>query len=514
MNSTRWLLSIAVAGISLAQTAPPRATPRQSTSEVTVRSVSNLPNYKALHFAPLKQVTIPTPETFTLPNGIKVFLLEHHELPLVSGFAMIRTGNLFDPPDKRGLAELTGTVLRSGGTAANTGDELDQTLENMAASVESNIGENRGSLSFSCLKENVDPVMTIFHDLLTSAAFRRDKVDLAKTQTRSAIARRNDDPSGIASREFSSILYGRDSPFGWNIEYEHIDHIQRQDLIDFYQRYYFPANITLAVYGDFAAAEMRARIERMFAAWDYKQPAVPTYPAFAAKAAPGIYLADRNDVTQTFFEIGHVGGLLRDKDYPALQVAANILGGGFTSRLVQKVRTELGYAYSINAGWGAGYLHPGLFEISGSTKLKSTVETIRTVGQELERLRKVEVTDEELKTAKDTVLNSFVFYFDTPAKTLNRIVSYEYYGYPTDFIFQFQKAIGTVTKADVLRVCREYLKPENLTIVAVGNPKEFGASLSTLGIPVHPLDLTIPEPQPIPGKPAVSKPPGPGGNQQ
>ena len=468
-------------------------------SEATVRTVPNLPSYKNLRFPPLKPVQIPTPESFTLPNGMKVFLLEHHELPLISGFALVRTGNLFDPPEKRGLAELSGMVLRTGGTKARSGDELDEKLEDMAASVESHIGEDRGTVSFSCLKENVDPVMAIFHDFLTSPAFRQEKVDLAKTQLRSSIARRNDDPSGIATREFSSILYGRNSPFGWEVEYEHVDRIRRQDMVGFYQRYYFPANIVLAVYGDFSVREMRARIERLFAGWEYKQTPVPAFPNVAAKPEPGIYVADRDDVTQTFFEIGHIGGILSDKDYPALQVAANILGGGFTSRLVQKVRTELGYAYSIGAGWGAGYGSPGLFEISGSTKLKSTVETIRTIEQELTKLRGGEVSDEELNTAKDTVLNSFVFYFDTPAKTLNRIVTYEYYGYPRDFIFRYQKAIGTVTKADVLRVSREYLKPENLTIVAVGNPKEFGQPLSSLGMPVHPIDLTIPEPKPAPG---------------
>lgn len=481
------------AGVILALGAGAQTAP--APSPATVRTVANLPSYKNLHFAPLKQVQIPDPESFTLPNGMKVYLLEHHELPLVSGFALVRTGNLFDPADKRGLAELTGSVLRTGGTKQQTGDELDETLENMAASVESNIGETRGMLSFSCLRENSSRVLSIFHDFLTSPEFRQEKVDLAKTQTRSAIARRNDDASGIAAREFSSIVYGRQSPFGWSVEYEHIDRIARQDMVDFYRRYYFPANITMAVYGDFSAPEMRAELERLFAGWTYKQAAVPAFPKFAAKPDPGIYLADRSDVTQTFFEIGHVGGLLRDKDYPALQVAADILGTGFTSRLMRRVRTELGYAYSINAGWGAGYLSPGLFEISGSTKSKSTVETIQTIQEELAKLRSGEVSDEELKTAKDTVINSFVFYFDTPAKTLNRMVSYEYYGYPRDFIFSYQKAIGTVTKADVLRVAREYLRPENLTIVAVGNPKEFGKPLASLGEPVHPLDLTIPEPK-------------------
>jgi zinc protease len=485
-------LAFGLTGVGLAQTA-------RTAPEATVRTVPNLPDYKKLHFPPLKQVQIPNPVSFTLPNGMKVFLLEQHELPLVNGFALVRTGNLFDPSGKRGLAELTGSVLRSGGTRDKTGDQLDESLENMAASVESNIDESRGSVSFSCLRENVDQVMPIFHDFLTGPEFRQDKVDLAKMQMRSGIARRNDDPSGIASREFSNIIYGRDSPYGWEVEYEHVDRIQRQDLVEFYKRYYFPANTMLAVYGDFSTPEMRARIEKLFAGWNYQQPPVPPFPKFTGKPEPGIFLGDRDDVTQTFFEIGHIGGLLNDQDYPALQVAANILGGGFTSRLVERVRTQLGYAYSISAGWGAGYLSPGLFEISGSTKLKTTTDTIRTIQQELAKMRSGEVTDDELKTAKDTVLNSFVFYFDRPAKTLNRMVSYEYYGYPRDFIFRYQKAIGSVTKADVLRVTRQYLKPENLTIVAVGNPKQFGESLSALGIPVHPLDLTIPEPKSAPG---------------
>jgi len=496
---------LAAASLAPAQTAArqpakpasarPVVRPAAPGSEATVRTVRDLPSWKDLKFRPLPPVQIPHPEQFTLPNGMKVYLLENHELPLVSGFALVRTGNLFDPPDKKGLAEITGMVLRTGGTQSKTGDQLDETLENIAASVESSIGETRGELSFSCLRENTDQVMAIFRDFMTSAAFREDKVELAKIHLRSSIARRNDDPAGIVSREFSSLVYGPATPYGWIIQYADVDNIRRQDLIDFYRRYYFPANIMLAVYGDFSSADMRARIEKLFGDWNYKQPPVPPFPEFKSKPAPGVFVAEKPDVTQTFFEIGHLGGLLRDKDFPALEVAADILGSGFTSRLVRRVRTELGYAYSIGANWGAGFLTPGLFTISGSTKSQSTVETIQTIEEELRKLRAREVTDEELKTAKDTVLNSFVFFFDTPAKTLNRVVLYDYYGYPKDFIFAYQKAVAAVTKADVLRVARQYLKPENLTIVAVGNPREFGKPLSTLKLPVHTLDLTIPEPR-------------------
>lgn len=449
-------------------------------------------SYKDLKFPPLGKIEIPGVERVTLANGIKLYLLENHELPLISGFALVRTGNLFDPKDKIGLATITGMVMRTGGTKIETGDQLDEKLENIAASVESSIGETSGRVSFSALKENADEVMQIFHDVLTTPEFRQEKLDLAKTQIRSGISRRNDDPHGIAAREFGSILYGRDNPYGWSEEYEHIDRIQRDDLIAFYKRYFFPGNIMLAVHGDFSAPEMKAKIERLFAGWTYQQPPAPPFPEVTAKPAPAIYLAVKDDVTQTFFSIGHLGGVLKDKDYPALEVMADILGGGFPSRLVQRVRTKLGYAYSIGAGWGADFNHPGLFTISGSTKSLSTTDTFVAIKEEIDRIRSTEVSDQELKTAKETVENGFVFNFDTRAKTLGRMMTYEYFGYPMDFIFQYQKAIAAVTKADILRVAKQHLRPDDLVTVAVGNPKDFAKPLDTLG-KVTLIDLTIPE---------------------
>jgi len=449
-------------------------------------------SYKDLKYPPLRKIEIPNIERVTLPNGMKLYLLEEHELPLVSGFALVRTGNLFDPKDKIGLASITGTVIRSGGTKTTTGDQMDEKLENIAASVESNIGESSGRVSFSALKENIDDVLAIFHDVLTSPEFRQDKVDLAKLQFNSGISRRNDDPHSIAQREFSSIVYGRDNSYGWLEEYETINRIQRPDLIAFYKRYYFPANIMLAVHGDFSATEMKAKLEKLFADWTYQQQPVPPFPPVTAKPAPGIYVASKEDVTQTFFAMGHLGGLLNDKDYPALEVMGDILGGGFPSRLFQRVRTKLGYAYSVSATWGASFDHPGEFEISGSTKSLSTTETFAAIKEEIDRMRTTEVSDQELKTAKETVENGFVFNFDTRSKTLGRLMTYEYYGYPKDFIFQYQKAIAAVTKADILRVAKERLRPQDLALVAVGNPKEFAKPLDSLGT-VTALDLTIPE---------------------
>ena len=454
-----------------------------------------LPSYTELKFPALGQIQPPEVATHRLPNGMRLYLLEDHELPLAGGFALIRTGNLFDPPDKAGLAQVTGAVLRTGGTRSKTGDELDIQLENMAASVESSIGESSGQVTFSALRENTDEVLAVFKEVLRSPEFRQEKIDLVKMQLSSAISRRNDEAQEIAGREFAETVYGKDTPYGWRIEYATLDRIQRQDLLEFYRRYFFPGNILLAVYGDFSAAEMKAKLEKLFGDWDSKQPPPPAFPPVRKAPRPGVYLATKSDVNQTVFQIGHLGGVLRDSNYPALESMADILGGGFSSRLFKRIRTQLGYAYGIGASWGAGYNQPGLFQISGSTKSESTAETIRVVREEIDRIRSAEVSEQELKTAKDTVLNGFIFNFDSPGKTLSRLVRYEYHGYPKDFIFQYQQAIAGVTRADVLRVAKEYIKPQDFTIVAVGNPKDFKTPLSALGLRVQPIDLTIPEPK-------------------
>jgi zinc protease len=477
-----------LAAAALAQTPakPPARAP--AAPRITFDAVQQM------KYPPLRPIQIPKVETSTLPNGMKLYLLEDHELPLVNGTALVRTGNLFDPADKIGLADLTGMVLRAGGTKEKTGDQIDEALENIAASVESGIGESSGSVRFSALKENTDAVLLLFRDLLTAPEFRQEKLDLAKTQLRSAISRRNDDAHGISQREFADTIYGRTSPYGWRMEYVTVDAITRADLVAFHRRYFFPANVMLAVRGDFVAADMKAKIELLFKDWTAQQQPPPPFPKLEARPAPGVFVAAKNDVTQTFFSVGHLGGELRDNDYPALEVMADILGGGFQSRLFKKVRTDLGYAYNIGAAWGANYDHPGLFQVSGSTKGASTIETIKAVDEEIEKMRTAEVTAEELKLAKDTALNSFVFAFDTKAKTLGRLITYEYFGYPKDFIDRYQKALAAVTRADVLRVAKQYLKPAELTVVAVGTSGDL-QQLAGLGAPVTAIDMKIPEPK-------------------
>lgn len=481
------------AGIGLAQQAAQRA----PAAKPAARPAAAAPkSYKDLKYPPLKEIRLPDIVSFTLANGMRVFLLENHELPLVRGSARIRTGNVYEPAEKVGLSDVFGEVLRTGGTKTRTGDQINELLEGIAASIESDVGETSATLSFNTLSEHTTAVLELFKEILVEPEFRQDKIDVAKNQLRSVIARRNDQPSSIASREFNRLLYGPQTPWGRQMEYETLERITRDDLIAFHRRYYFPKNILLAIHGDFSPAAMRGELEKLFADWQAQQEPVGPLPAVTHRAQPGVYLAEKNDVNQTFFRIGHLGGLLSDADYPALEVMADILGGsGFTSRLVKKVRSELGYAYNVGASWAAEYDHPGVFLIAGSTKSASTVETIRVIRQEVERIRSEEVSDEELRIAKESTLNSFVFNFASAGQILGRLVAYEYYGYPKDFIFRYQKAIAAVTKADVLRVAKTYLKPDTFVVLAVGKPSDFGTPLEALNLPVRRVDLSIPEPK-------------------
>lgn len=473
------------------------AAPPQAAKQAPAAKAGPVSSYRDLEgkYPPLKEITIPEVATYTLANGLRLYLLEDHSLPIIRGQALIRTGNLFDPPDKIGLAEITGAVLRTGGTVSKPGEELDQELERMAASVETGIGETSGQASFFTLKENIDKVLAIYADVVMHPAFRQDKIDLHKNQTRSTIARRNDDADQIVRREFVNLVYGKDNPYGWQQEYEHVDRIEKADLERFYRRYFFPGNVMLAVYGDFSTPEMKAKVEAAFKDWNNPQPPAPAFPAVKESRKAGVYLVTKEDVNQTFIRMGHLGGLFKDEDYPALEVMGDILGGGFRSRLFQQVRSKLGYAYNVGARWGANYNHPGLFVAVAGTQSGSTVKAIQAVQEEIRRLRQAEVTDAELATAKQTVVNSFVFNFDTRPKTLNRLLTYEYWGYPKDFIFRYKKKLEAVTRQDVLRVAQKYLHPDEMVLVAVGKPADFDQPLAALGKPVTPLDITIPQPK-------------------
>jgi predicted Zn-dependent peptidase/outer membrane lipoprotein-sorting protein len=450
----------------------------------------------ALTYPDLPDFDVPEPERVELDNGMTVFLLEDHELPTIDATARISGGSVYEPHEKRGLAAVTGQVMRSGGTASMSPDSLNTVLENLGATVETSIGETSGSAYMSTLAENVDTVLPIFADVLRQPAFAEEKLQQAKSRQKSAISRRNDNARQIASREFDKILYGEDSPYARTAEYYTIDRIERQDLTEFHDRFVQPSNVLLSVWGDFEAQEMEQKIREQFGDWSAPEDAEsPTPPTPDAERESSVNFVQKGDVNQSTIYMGHPGEITRrGDDYAAVTLMNEVLSGGFSGRLFQQVRKEKGLAYRVFGNYSTGYDRPGRFFAGVFSKSPSTVEATNAVMTEVERMKQEAPTPEELGLAKDSYLNSFVFNFDTEREILSRRMTYEYYDYPADFLQQTRDAIEEATTDDVLSVSKQYLNPDESHVLVVGNQEDFSQDLSSLteGGSVNEIDISIP----------------------
>jgi zinc protease len=447
-------------------------------------------HYTDLKLPSLPEVKLPKYERFTLKNGMVVYLMEEHELPLISGTAVVRTGDRLEPETKVGLAELVGEVMRTGGTTKHTADQINDMLEQRAASVETNIGESMGSASFESLTEDLEPVFDLFAEVLRQPAFAPEKLELAKNQERGAISRRNDSPESIAKREFAKLIYGKTNPYSRTSEYKTIDQIQRDDLVGFYQQYFFPNNTILGIVGDFDSSKIKSLIQTKFGDWQPSQtPIKPQLPPVAQAESDKVFFVNQPQLTQSNVLIGHLGGELNSPDYAALDVLNNVLNG-FGGRLFNEVRSRQGLAYSVYAYWSPRYDYPGVFIAGGQTRSDATVQFIKSVKAEIKRIQTTPITAKELEFAKESTLNSFVFNFQDPAQTLSRLIRYEYYGYPADFLFRYRRGVEATTIKDVQRVAKKYLKPDSLVTLVVGSQTAINPPLTQLDSQVTAIDIS------------------------
>lgn len=479
-----WLLGIvACIGVLALSWQPPAAA-------VTAR------HYTELEFPPLSDIQIPDYERYQLPNGVVVYLMEDHELPLVTGSATFRTGERLVPSEQAGLGEIMGAAMRLGGTENYPPDTLNLLLEQRAASVETTVDVDSGSATFNALTEDLPAVFSMFADVVQRPAFAPDKIEFLKNQYRGSIDRRNDNPDEIASREFYKLVYGANSPYARTYEYRTLDNFSRDDVIAFYEASVRPEQTILAIAGDIDPDQMKQLIAESFGDWT-ANPNVPELPPVptADQAKAGLFVVDQPQLTQSYVQIGHIGGQRNAADYPDMAVMNEVLNG-FGGRLFNEVRSRQGLAYVVYAFWAARYDYDGIFIGGGQTRSDTTVPFIESVEQEVARIRETPVSEEELTRAKDSVLNSFVFNFQSPEQTLSRLVRYEYYGYPQDFVFQFREAIAETTVAAVQAAAQEHLNPEDLVILVVGNTADIQPPLSTLtpDQPVTQVDISIPQP--------------------
>lgn len=429
--------------------------------------------FKSLEFKPKE------PTRIELDNGVILYLLENHELPLIEGYAYIKAGSVYDPEDKVGLARLTAEVMRTGGTKSMSGDEINDELEYNAAYVEMGASADLAFASFSTLKENLDHVIQIYADILMNPIFDREKLVIAKEKLKEEIRRQNDRPMQIAFREFFKRVT-KGHPIGWYPTLESVDNIQREDLIDFHRQYYHPNNVILAVAGDFNTSEFISKLNKVFDGWPKVTIDFPKIPDLELEYGKKVYYAEK-DVTQSTIVLGHVGIHQKEPSYYPLYVGNYILGRGMNSRLFKEVRTKAGLAYAVGSFLSGGQLYRGICAAYCLTKSATTGKAIDLILDEIKRLRKEKVSDEELQDAKDGIINRFVFKFTSALQIARNKAAIEYYGLPPDYYDKYRDHIRAVTADDILEVAQKYLHPDNVEIMVVGKEADFDKPLSSYG---------------------------------
>ena len=478
-NLSRMILAGAIFAAALA----PIALPAQQS-----KPWEEIPIPKLHEFKPQQ------PKRIELKNGIVLFLQEDHELPFVSGSVLIPGGSRDEDPAKTGFIGIYGQAWRTSGTAKIDGDALDDLLEAKAAHIETSGDEDSTDIEWDSLKGDADQVFSLAMDLLLHPKFSAEKLQLAQQQEATGIVRRNDDEEAIASRESAKLVYGANSPYTRQPELATIGAVTLTDLQAWHDRT-IGGKLIVGVCGDFDSVAMEAKLRVAFEGF----PPAKTLPArhdVFNGPKPGLYFIDKKDVNQSNVQIVGLGTDRHNPDVPALAVMNEILGGGFTSRLFQKIRTEMGLAYAVGGGLSFDYDHPAPFRVVVLTKSPSTVDATRAALAEIDGLTTMPFTQVEVDRAKDNILNTFLFRYDTREKVLTERELLEFYGYSADYLETYEAALGKVTLSDVSAVAKKYIHPGEYAVLVVGNGPEIKPPLEALKLgSAQPIDITIPMPK-------------------
>jgi len=434
---------------------------------------------------------VPTWTKTQLSNGATLIVSERHNLPLISfTITFVGGSNQFEPESKRGVAAMTSSMLTEG-TPTKTGDQLSDALQLLGTNVNASVGGEEGSIGFVSTSKNFEPTLAILADMMLNSTFPADALERLRGRTLVNLAQAKDQPNVISAQVFARVLYGAAHPYGQRPTEVSVKAITRDDVVAFSKAYFQPGRAIITVVGDTTTAKAKSSIEKGLAAWS-KAGDKPSfnYPQVPELQPAKIYLVDKPGAAQSVVTIGLPGPPRNTPDYFALQVLNTILGGQFQSRLNANIREQKGYSYGVNSVFSFGK-GPGPFRAGGAIFSAKTDAALIEFMKELKGIEGDRpITDEELKTAKDSLIQGLPARFASVSAVSNSITTLAVQGLPDDYYQSYAKNVSAITKDDLLRVAKQYIDLGHLAIVIVGDRSAVEAALKATNIaPITILDI-------------------------
>ena len=406
-----------------------------------------------------------------LPNGLTVLHVERHTLPIVMVTLLVKASPLDEPPEKAGLANLTAELLTEG-TKKRKATDISEDIEFIGASLGASADSDYTLITLSVLKKDIAKGFELFSDIVLNPTFPEDEITRNKDLIKGSLKQSEEEPSFVASKAFTKAVYG-ELPYGRLVtgSVETVDAVRREDIVRFHSELYRPNNAFLSVVGDLTGDELNSLVSRFLSEW--KQGDIPKRPSLPDPVKKRETILIDRDLTQANIILGHGGMSRGNPDYYAVSVMNYILGGGgFSSRLMQTVRDEMGLAYDVHSFF-APYKEGGLFEVVVQTKNESANTVISVIDEQVKRMRAEKITDQELDDAKAYLTGSFPRKLDTNRKIANFLAVVEFYGLGLDYVEKYPFFIKSLTDDDVLRVARKYLDAVDLVTVVVGKQSKI-----------------------------------------
>lgn len=449
--------------------APPTAPPAADGPAIAARP-------EALRFPPL-EFEVPRAEPFRheLPGGVVAYVVPDRSLPLVNVALSFRTGGFREPADRPGLAALTAVLMRVGGTGARTPEAFDERADFLAAQIGAASGDTSSRATLNVLSQSLDEGLDLLFDMLRDPRFDESRLAVEKAKALEAMKQRNDDADDILARERDWLLYGRDHFGARRATAAQLAAIERRDLVEFHRRTWGPAGLVIAISGDVEPADVLERIGRRLAGWTSAEP--PPWPPSTVgfTPAPGLYHVEKA-IPQGKVVVGHRSLRVEDwtsRELSAIEVMNDVLGGGgFTSRLVQRVRSDEGLAYGAFSNYGLGVFWPGTFTMGFASKNPTVAYALEIVLEEVERIRREPISEEELRISKSSFVDTFPRAFESAAQIAATFAQDEYLGRPHEYWYGYRERIEAVTAERVLEAARRHLRPEELVALVVGRWEE------------------------------------------